>query len=256
MADVSDPLLSHDADVTGSGATLNDNTMDVDIEVLSDGENIRHVSRSSTLMQSPASALSNLLSMIEYATKPVLTDIAKRHNVQLPLETNREVLRTLIASHLSNGDCANSDADGCRQVITSFYIESDVLSVLTKFTFQIQILSSILYLVRLRPLRRILSCLHVFTESDMSFTKLRSELRKFITRLKHAKRSEDARNSNIAQDEQLKEEREKIRENWPQIVPDTLKKKIVKIFHDKTSSEALATFACASCSALTLNIER
>ena len=40
MADVSDPLLSHDTDVTGSGATLNDNTMDVDIEVLSDGENI------------------------------------------------------------------------------------------------------------------------------------------------------------------------------------------------------------------------
>ena len=40
MADVCDPLLSCDADVTGSGATLNDNTMDVDIEVLSDGENI------------------------------------------------------------------------------------------------------------------------------------------------------------------------------------------------------------------------
>jgi hypothetical protein len=76
MADISDPLLSRDADVTGSGATLNDNTMDVDIEVLSDGENIRRVSRSSTPMQSPASALSSLLSMIEYATKPLLTDIA------------------------------------------------------------------------------------------------------------------------------------------------------------------------------------
>ena len=69
--------------------------------------------------------------------------------MQLPLETNREVLCTLTASHLSNGDCANLDADECRQVITSFYIESDVLSVLTKFTFQIQILSSILYLVGL-----------------------------------------------------------------------------------------------------------
>ena len=34
MADVSDPLLSRDADVTGPGATLNDNTtMDVDIKV-------------------------------------------------------------------------------------------------------------------------------------------------------------------------------------------------------------------------------
>ena len=58
----------------------------------------------------------------------------------------------------------------------------------------------------------------------MSFTKLQSELQKFITRLKHAKQSADVCNSNIAQDEQLKEEREKIQENWPQIVSDTLKK--------------------------------
>ena len=129
--------------------------MDVDIEVLSDGGNIQCVSHSSMPMQSPALALSSLLSMIEYATKPVLTDIAKHHNVQivqLPLETNQEVLHTLITFHLSNGDCANSDADGCRQVITSFCIEPDILSVLTKFTFQIQILSSILHLVRLWPL--------------------------------------------------------------------------------------------------------
>jgi len=98
MADVSDPLLSHDADVTGSGATLNHNTMDVDMDVPSDGEKICCVSHSSMPMQSPASALSSLLSMIEYATKPVLTDIAKHHNVQLPLETNQEVLRTLTLS--------------------------------------------------------------------------------------------------------------------------------------------------------------
>ena len=115
----------------------------------------------------------------------LLTNIVKCHNVQLPLEANWEVLLTLIASHLSYGDCINSDADGCRQVITSFCSESDVLSVLTKFTFQIQILSSILYLVRQQPLWKILSCLHVSIESDMSFTKLRSELRKLITRLQN-----------------------------------------------------------------------
>jgi hypothetical protein len=43
MADVSDPLFSRDADVTGSGATPNDNTMDVDMDVPPDGENIRRV---------------------------------------------------------------------------------------------------------------------------------------------------------------------------------------------------------------------
>jgi hypothetical protein len=60
----------------------------------------------------------------------------------------------------------------------------------------------------------------------MSFAKLRCELRKLITRLKHGKRSEDARNKVIAQDEQLRQEREKIQENWSQLVPNTLKKKL------------------------------
>ena len=38
MADVSDPLLSRDVDVAGSGARPNDNTMHVDIEAPPDGE--------------------------------------------------------------------------------------------------------------------------------------------------------------------------------------------------------------------------
>ena len=65
-------------------------------------------------------------------------------------------------------------------------------------------------------LQCIVSCLHVSFEFTTSFIKLRFELRKLITRLKNGKRSEDARNKVIAQDEQL---REKIQENWPQLVP-------------------------------------
>jgi len=47
--------------------------------------------------------------MIEYATKPVLIDIAKHHNVQLPWGINLEMLRTLAVSHLSSGECAEAD---------------------------------------------------------------------------------------------------------------------------------------------------
>jgi hypothetical protein len=83
--------------------------------------------------------------------------------------------------------------------------------MLTKHSFQI--LSSITSLVRSRPLQCILSCLHISYESTMSFTKLRSELGKLITRLKNGKRSEDPRNMVIAQDEQLRQGREKIQEN-------------------------------------------
>ena len=53
--------------------------MDVDVT----GENIHSPCSSSP--QLPTSVLSNFLSMIEYASKPVLIDIVKHHNVQLPL---------------------------------------------------------------------------------------------------------------------------------------------------------------------------
>ena len=83
MSDVSDPLLICNADVVGSDATLNNNTMHVNMDVDVTGENI-HSPRRSSSPQSPTSALSSFLSMIEYASKPVLVDIAKHHNVQLP----------------------------------------------------------------------------------------------------------------------------------------------------------------------------
>ena len=102
MSDVSDPLLTCDADVVGSNAALNNNSMHVDTDVDVTGENT-HSPRSSS-PQSPASALSSFLSMIEYVTTPVLIDIAKRHNVQLPLQINLEMLRALVISHLSSGE--------------------------------------------------------------------------------------------------------------------------------------------------------
>jgi hypothetical protein len=67
-------------------------------------------------MQSPVSALSTLLSMIEYATKPVLTDIVKRHKCNYHWKRIGKCCALLL--HLTY-HWANSDADGC---ITSFYM--------------------------------------------------------------------------------------------------------------------------------------
>jgi len=149
MSDISDPLLTSDSDVTGPGATLNNNAMNVDID-LPARKSIQNVSCSSRqVTEPPAVALSGLFSLIEYASKSVLIDLMKHHNVQLLSPCNLEILRSVIASHLSDGHCAESDADGCMQLVSSFYVKSDVSTVLTKLIFQVQILSSILYLVRL-----------------------------------------------------------------------------------------------------------
>jgi hypothetical protein len=42
-------------------------------------------------------------------------------------------------------------------------------------------------------------------------------------------------------------ELESIRQQWPQLIPQSLKNKCVHKFRDQTSSEALSTFTCASC---------
>jgi len=133
MSDVSDPLLTCDADVVGSGAALNNNSMHVDMDVDVTGENT-HSHRRSSLPQLPASALSGFLSMIEYATKLVLIDIVKRYNVQLPLRINLEALRTFVVSHLSTGEC-ESEADACTQLVSTLHIQSDVSYMLTKYSF-------------------------------------------------------------------------------------------------------------------------
>ena len=122
-------------------------------------------------MNSPATALNSLLSMIEYANKPVLVNLARQHNVQLPSEYNIDVLRTLTSSHLSGGDRIESNSDDCMQLVTSFCNKSDVPCVSTKHSFQVQILSSILQLIKLRPLQQILLCLQVSIDLNMSLTK-------------------------------------------------------------------------------------
>jgi hypothetical protein len=42
-------------------------------------------------------------------------------------------------------------------------------------------------------------------------------------------------------------ESEEIIMSWPKVVPPSLKDKIINLFREQTSSEAFATFTCASC---------
>ena len=91
--------------------------MHVDMDVDVTGENT-HLPRHLSSSQLPTSALSGFFSMIEYATKPVLIDIAKRHTVQLPLRINLETSRTLVVSHSSSGECAESKAYAYTQLVS------------------------------------------------------------------------------------------------------------------------------------------
>jgi hypothetical protein len=153
MSDISNPLLSCDADVVGSGATSNHNSMhdqemsDISDPLLScDADVVSSGATSNVLLskkiipssaptldtKAAAIALSGLFSTIEYANKLVLIRLAINHNVQLPSHFSVEVLRELIIFHLCHGECAESDAVACMQYVTSFYVKSDISYVLTR----------------------------------------------------------------------------------------------------------------------------
>ena len=60
MSNISDPMLTCDADVVGSNATLNNNSIHVDMDVDVTGENT-HPSHHLSSPQSPTSVLSGFL---------------------------------------------------------------------------------------------------------------------------------------------------------------------------------------------------
>lgn len=53
-----------------------------------------------TGVNSPAIALSRLFSTTEYASRPMLLDLAKHHNVQIPSKYSKDLLGVLVTSHL------------------------------------------------------------------------------------------------------------------------------------------------------------
>jgi hypothetical protein len=85
--DVSNPPCTCDSEA-GAGATLKNDFMNVDVDVPSAHESIQHLSRSSSQAVNSPVALSHLFSTIQYANKPNTT------------------LCVLLASNLSTGECA------------------------------------------------------------------------------------------------------------------------------------------------------
>ncbi|KAJ8090592.1 hypothetical protein PM082_018149 [Marasmius tenuissimus] len=83
----------------------------------------------------------------------------------------------------------------------------------------------------------------------MSIWQLRASLKRYIDHLKKGQQSSSEKL------EQPKSQLDQIRQNWPQLVPQSSKDKLVNIFKKQTSSDALATVTCASCSERTLKVE-
>lgn len=97
-------------------------------------------------------------------------------------------------------------------------------------------------------LRRLLDALKVPYKSCDSFSQLRKKLREYINLLWKGKKIQRRQEEQNAANVRFHEELRNIQLSWAQIVPQCLKDKIINLFRERTLSEALATFTCASCS--------
>ncbi len=95
------------------------------------------------------------------------------------------------------------------------------------------------------PMRQLLAILELDYDPDHNIHKLRHVLRKFITKLKRETSVRKKQNAATSRLEQL-------RSQWPQIVPQTLKDKLINLFREQTSSQSLASVTCAACAGSTL----
>ncbi|KAF7378322.1 ATP-dependent DNA helicase [Mycena sanguinolenta] len=99
----------------------------------------------------------------------------------------------------------------------------------------------------LNPMRRILTNLNVEHLSSDSLRILRDKLRTYILALRKGKRVQREQQALHESTTRFNEQLKQIRESWPQLVPQSLKDKLIKLFRERTSSEALTTFTCAAC---------
>ena len=132
-------------------------------------------------------------------TRPALISIAQAHNIAISSKSVVDVIRNLFSDHVSSGACLDSSLPACTLLNSSFCDqECDEDNSNTDFQLSIDLkiyfLSQLLNKLKLCPLRRILSQNNVAHDSNGSRSYLRRELRKYITRLRHGKRTEEQRN--------------------------------------------------------------
>ncbi|KAJ7902728.1 hypothetical protein B0H14DRAFT_2555226 [Mycena olivaceomarginata] len=179
---------------------------------------------------------------------PVLLLIAALHRIEVLSKSGVETIRRLITTHThslgplyaifalasTNLYCAdvgdeweadNIDPDIQVHILTAIYGSKTCQNVM----------------------RRILNTLNIQNDPVDSVKTYRKQMCSYILTLRKGKRAECEQQTKAADLAQYTPKLEKIHESWPQLIPQSLKDRIIKFFREMTSSEAFTSFMCALC---------
>ena len=193
-------------------------------------------------------SIENILTSIENMFKPSLLDLANSHGVKFNSTMSSEELKNIISDHLCKGCCFSSTYEGCLQV-TSILNKKNYDKDVDRFDVRALLISHLSYLlpkIKLRPLRRLLSQHDISYSLQDNLSSLRRKLKTFIKSLKKGKCQEQKRADHLVKEKEKEDQHEsrslEIHNSWPQIVPQDLKKKVIEMFREETSSKTLSMF--------------
>ncbi|KAJ7585449.1 hypothetical protein C8J56DRAFT_1052762 [Mycena floridula] len=183
---------------------------------------------------------------IENMDRSELMGVIRRHGISTQSKSVG-TLRDLIIKHLSTGTCAEVDLTGlsdvrpaCRQRVLDFRKQTNFPD--SPEYFALHSISEGLDKWDTKPLRRLLISLGVPFPKQSSKKGLRKALHVYL------KESYKGKSTQYGQFTQRDiDEMSAKRETWPQLVPQTLKDKIVHMFRHEISKSEQSRSTCGSC---------
>ncbi|KAJ7182361.1 hypothetical protein C8R43DRAFT_1144248 [Mycena crocata] len=197
----------------------------------------------------PATAIFDNL---ERVSKGALQSLVQAHGIQhFGARSSKEDLRVLLITHLGSGSCASHESTpshlSCASLISQFDLftaqsESSVEDINT--VLQIQLLRRIYTILPNSALKRLLDLHDVFYAATDKSKELRYRMKRFLYRLRAGKQLDDNPTLfNGAAKEPRAKECQRLRAEWPQVVPDHLKRRILRLFNLEISEKNQATFS-------------
>jgi hypothetical protein len=204
---------------------------------------------------SSSASVADFFNLFESHRKPVLLSIAALHRIQVSDKPSIDSLRRQITQHILSGDCTQFSQQhppislpnglsfpNCADVCNEWQVNNIDPDI------QVHILSAVYgSKISSSPLRRVLSNLDVQYDNDDSLPQLRRKLKSYILKLRKGKDTDRIQRQKHDKLVEEREQLESVRRSWPQLVPQSLKNKILRLFRNETSSDALSTFTCAAC---------
>lgn len=196
-----------------------------------------------------ATSVGRTFERFETLSKSDLRTLTAAHGLMLPLTSSKEELRTALTDHISRGDCSQAQGDGCTEADRCFRTSLD--SNDDCGDMQIYILASLQDRLKGKPLRRLLKHHNIPFNSQDGTAKLRRLLKRHIRMLRKGKRRVHSSPASVSSSITLNERQPSLDDKsrrWPHVVSNRLKNFLLKEFKESTSSAALRTFTCGSCS--------